>query len=428
MPRTVNESYHPTKSLYAATSKSAVWFVLLCITTLTGCQSYFNHVGFIDKTGTLTASLDDYQCGLFDTDKSCCRQASDFSDGLSMLQVDNGKGREWAFLDAKGQVHSFGNFYLIDSFFDGLAACNKTESGPYGFIDKQGTMVIPTIYRAVEHYSEGVAACLGKDGWIFIDRSGKQAFEGSFDTTQPFSEGLACVMKKGKWGCIDKRGHFVIQPKYGQIFPCSNGIVVARETCIREEVSPNCSEGATRQFYFDKNGKELFQKDCAPVRLKFLYLGGGNTAMHIDGKSGPGVVSGSSPCEVMHGPSFSSDRAVVSAGKKCGYIDKSGEICIPAIYDYAFAFTDDIALVYSDEDGGRFGYIDKHGAPITPISFYHAASFSEGYAVVSDKKNGGFYFIDKNGKRAFPQIFASYARSFHDGMARVGMPAGGECL
>ena len=40
----------------------------------------------------------------------------------------------------------------------------------------------------------------------FIDKNGKVVIELQFDNAGAFSEGLAEVEKDGKWGFIDKRG------------------------------------------------------------------------------------------------------------------------------------------------------------------------------------------------------------------------------
>ncbi|MDE7413690.1 MAG: WG repeat-containing protein, partial [Muribaculaceae bacterium] len=55
---------------------------------------------------------------------------------------------------------------------------------------------------------------------------------------------------------------------------------------------------------------------------------------------------------------FSDGLAPVKIGGKKGFIDKSGELVIPAKYDDAWNFSDGLALV---KIGGKWGYIDKSG-------------------------------------------------------------------
>ena len=133
------------------------------------------------------------------------------------------------------------------------------------------------------------------------------------------------------------------------------------------------------------------------------------------------------PIDLARGGYFSSGLAVAQDGRKFGYIDKTGKFATPARFDYAFPFSDGIAVVYSDRDGGKFGFISAAGKEITPIKYSHAEAFSEGFAVVGDKVGGPRYFIDRQGRRAFSQNFSAVS-SFKDGRARVGFCSPGDCF
>ena len=57
-----------------------------------------------------------------------------------------------------------------------------------------------------------------KDGkWGFIDKNGKVVIEPQYDFAEPFSEGLGKVKKDGKWGFIDKSGKVVIEPQFDDV-------------------------------------------------------------------------------------------------------------------------------------------------------------------------------------------------------------------
>ena len=56
--------------------------------------------------------------------------------------------------------------------------------------------------------------------------------------------------------------------------------------------------------------------------------------------------------------SFSDGLALVGKDGKCGFIDKTGKVVIEPKYDYAGSFHDGLAMV--EKDGKRF-YIDKTG-------------------------------------------------------------------
>jgi WG repeat protein len=71
---------------------------------------------------------------------------------------------------------------------------------------------------------------------------------------------------------------------------------------------------------------------------------------------------------------------------KWGFIDKSGKVVIPLIYDVATSFHDDLAVVGKSYGRGRnlkWGVIEKLGPQVTPNVHYDAAKIlGEGFAAV----------------------------------------------
>ena len=65
-------------------------------------------------------------------------------------------------------------------------------------------------------------AWLGKK-YGFIDKNGKVVIEPQFGGTYGFSEGLAQVEKDGKYGFIDKSGKVVIEPQFDYASDFSEG-------------------------------------------------------------------------------------------------------------------------------------------------------------------------------------------------------------
>ncbi|HEE9620303.1 TPA: WG repeat-containing protein, partial [Campylobacter coli] len=51
----------------------------------------------------------------------------------------------------------------------------------------------------------------------FMDKNGKIVIEPKFDSISSFREGLAKVGLNGKYGLIDKSGKIVIEPKFDDI-------------------------------------------------------------------------------------------------------------------------------------------------------------------------------------------------------------------
>ena len=99
--------------------------------------------------------------------------------------------------------------------------------------------------------------------------------------------------------------------------------------------------------------------------------------------------------------------------KKFGFIDKTGKVVIPLIYDYAWHFSEGLAGV---EKNGKRGFVDKTGKVVIPLIYDDAGWFSEGLAEVG--KNGKYGFVDKTGKVVVPLIY-DYAYHFYNGEAEV---------
>jgi hypothetical protein len=113
---------------------------------------------------------------------------------------------------------------------------------------------------------------------------------------------------------------------------------------------------------------------------------------------------------------FSDGLASVSfGGFNYGYIDKKGNLAIPADYFPASSFSEGLAAVSKD----GWGFIDKTGKIVIPLQYADAFSFSEGLAAVTDQNNQRSY-IDQTGKTviSLPVDYMS-ALGFSEGLAAV---------
>jgi hypothetical protein len=75
----------------------------------------------------------------------------------------------------------------------------------WGYIDKQGEIVIPIQYDDAGFFSEGLARVRVNGKYGFIDTKGNMVIPAVYDEAYGFSEGLAQVKINGKWRYIDKR-------------------------------------------------------------------------------------------------------------------------------------------------------------------------------------------------------------------------------
>lgn len=103
---------------------------------------------------------------------------------------------------------------------------------------------------------------------------------------------------------------------------------------------------------------------------------------------------------------------------KWGYKDQHGKIIITAKYDFAFDFSEGLAVVnIGGMDDGSWGFVDKTGKEIVPLKYAYAYNFKEERAAVTDfnDKHG---YIDKTGKQVIPLKY-DRAEHFSEGLAAV---------
>ena len=94
----------------------------------------------------------------------------------------------------------------------------------YGFIDKDGNIVIKPQFERAWAFSNGLAQVEvdGKRG--FIDKAGNMVIEPRFDYVGAFSDGLAQVEVDGKRGFIDRNGNMIIEPQFDFACDYSDGL------------------------------------------------------------------------------------------------------------------------------------------------------------------------------------------------------------
>lgn len=167
--------------------------------------------GYIDKTGKVVIPLE------YD-------EASAFSEGLAcVMKVDADGNRKYGYIDKTGNVVIPMKYWLADSFSEGLAEVKESESSPYQYIDKKGSVVftLSSEYLHGGSFSEGLAvASLKKGGNVYIGYNGAEEISArEYGGAGDFSDGLALVTKNDadgnyKHGYIDTMGKLVIPLEY----------------------------------------------------------------------------------------------------------------------------------------------------------------------------------------------------------------------
>lgn len=90
----------------------------------------------------------------------------------------------------------------------------RNENGKYGYLDKNGNIIIDFIYDGADDFSEGLARVYktihDEDIYGFIDEFGNEIIPIKFEYALPFKEGLAIIRMNRKFGYIDGSNKIVI--------------------------------------------------------------------------------------------------------------------------------------------------------------------------------------------------------------------------
>lgn len=280
---------------------------------------------------------------------------------------------------------------LLFIFFTALPC--YAESPKYGYIDKEGNMVIQAKYDFAYNFFNGFArvflGSLSSEGtpesgkYGFINTSGETISDIQWENAHDFDFGRAAVKKNNKYGVIDTKGKIVVEPKYDFISYFQEG------------------------YAFVFNGTLL------------------NWGYPDIGKYGFIDTNGNMICDMVwdRAESFHEGLASVNKNGKAGCIDTTGKTVIKPQYDYVGPFWNGCAVVFNgtldpsgEPDAGQYGFVDKTGKIISSIHWEDAYQFQEGFAAV--KEDGKWGFIDQKGNITVEPKY-DYIYPFTEGRARA---------
>ncbi|MCL6459858.1 MAG: WG repeat-containing protein [Gorillibacterium sp.] len=189
-------------------------------------------------------------------------QGSDFQNGKALVQIAE---KQFALIGRGGERLVAYPYPFVGPLGDGRLAFQKDVNGKYGYLDEQGTVVIPPMFTGA----------------------------------QPFQEGRAVVNTaadyQNRYGLIDRRGSFVVKPEYNDIRQLGEGrIALGKAIDVQEPYR------GSRYALADNNGKPLTDfwfDDVADYKRGLASVTTGKETFFVDKNgrraSGLPVVSGS---------------------------------------------------------------------------------------------------------------------------------------
>lgn len=236
-------------------------------------------------------------------------------------------------------------YKYINCFTEDLAAVSQDDGSPngiYGFINKQGELVIPMQYSYTRGFYDGLAAVRKGDNQYYIDKSGKIVIDVSqYRMVWNFENGVAAVDKIDErihafaphmahaQSCIDKTGKLLLPLIYTSI-DCQ---------ALRENHQVTAMKATPNGFSMgvvDKENRIIIPFDYTYLEKQAngLYIGMKNCQgfMHIGviGECRFGVIDEKNkiivPFDYNRIDDFKNGLAVVVKGKKWGLVNEKGQI------------------------------------------------------------------------------------------------------
>ncbi len=269
------------------------------------------------------------------------------------------------------------------------------DNGLYGYVDPSthGWVVQPQFVKAW-NFSEDRAMVFDGEKYGFLDRSFNLVVPYIYDDAYRYSNGMATVCRNGRWGAINMAGKLEVPFKYAWMGTFNDGL------CLVSTEKP--VDGMYGSFgWVNSMGREVI----APQYLNTNWSGGpvafvmnGTGQYEIIDIRGEESLAGllSYAYTPWNGIRTCSRFSVMKDGK-CGFVDASGTLVVPFIYDDVIEFVDGRAAVRRD---GSWGIIDEAGTEILPCGYSSVQSYRYGFAEVRD---GDMYgLVDRSGSFAVP--------------------------
>ncbi len=254
----------------------------------------------------------------------------------------------------------------------------------YGFIDAAGQMVIPAKYQRASDFSGGLALVWTNKLYGYINADGKMVIPPKFERAFDFSEGLAGIEAGDHYGFINKSGNVVIKATYDNAESFCGGLALVKVGQLYGFIHTDGSYAITPKY------ADAFAGFCDAVSL-FLPTGSRVAA----------------------------SLAPVKDGTAWGYVDKKGNMAIPAQYRQAGPFSEGLASV--QVASGEWGVIDEKGRMVIAPQAGERGDFSEGLARVNPggvMRGGHWGFMNTSGDIVIKPQF-TFAYPFTEGLAPV---------
>ncbi|MBI9019482.1 MAG: WG repeat-containing protein [Phycisphaerae bacterium] len=271
------------------------------------------------------------------------------TDSSGFTVCKNGK---WGWIDKDGNVVID---FLYDEAFHMVNNFAVVKRGSlWGGIDEKGNVKVEFIYDELSNMNNGFISAKRGDYWGVIGISGKVFLDFQFDEIRAISwpNGKFAITRKGDtFSLFDTNGVLYNEQTYDFVRECPNGYYLIRKGDV--------------SFLLDENGNVLLEnvRSAFPMKDEATMLVIDLTGWHYHANmTGEALYSN----RFSKALPFCDDLAAAQANSEglFGYIDKSGEFVIPPTYEdgnFKSFFEGFAGVKIKHGDDVQCGYIDKSG-------------------------------------------------------------------
>ena len=334
------------------------------------------------------------------------------------------KDRLFGFINKEGKVIIAPQFHYVSDFSEGLAYARKDSL--YGFVNGKGKYVIqfsekgeclmmelmavlgmgPEISNI--RFSNGLAVFIDPkaEKYGYLNKQGEFEIAPTFESALPFSEGLAAVKLNGKYGYIDDKGKLIIDYQFDK----AGNFYCERAVCLFSKVNKEDFNAISwNTVVIDKAGsiinspQGMVQIGNFSEKIASKLVAEEQIFNIIKGKYPRGYtfidkdLNEISKYHFDFARNFKQSWAAIKYNGKWGFIKNDFETIIDPVYENAQSFSDSLAPVKND---GKWGFINMNGEIVIENKYDSVMMFQNKLAYVI-YENHGFKingYVDKMGK------------------------------
>jgi hypothetical protein len=337
---------------------------------------------------------------------------------------------KWGYLNKEGALVIEDKYDDLREFNEGKAAFNL--NGLWGYLNKDGSIFLPARYKTVQEYSEEMAVVQDLNNkYHLIDNNGVIISDSiKYEKINKFLNGRALIKDSQRYGYIDKDGELAIDMDYEYATDFIDGLAIVTKNRKQGMIDINGSSiipikydkiwpqksGMIRYKYKGKFGyidfstkNEVFNSFNSATDFQDAHavVNNGNTYLLID-KSGKTIQL---PYNLVD--TGGEGKWMYAINASYGFLNNDGAVLCPPNYDLVMRYRADRAGFAIDD---IWGYLDESGQIIISPKYPLVWDFIDGYARMIGRT--GIGFINKNGDDILPPAYME-VRDFSEGLARI---------